>query len=74
MITRVRETELQRQERIIGEWAKELDAARLAGKWSSRLQSLEEQVEAHFANQEEWDEEELAYMRAREQHLSQMLA
>ena len=60
MITRVRMSVEQRLEADIASWTREVEAARLEGRWSSKLQELDERLDAHFAQQPEWDAEELA--------------
>jgi hypothetical protein len=63
MITRVRETETERQERRVREWAAEVQAALLDGHWDDRLQALEDALNAHFRAEPDWDAQELAEMQ-----------
>jgi hypothetical protein len=64
MITRVRETEEARTERRVREWAAEIDAARISGNWSSRLQAMDDALDVHFAQHfTPWDDAELAEIR-----------
>jgi hypothetical protein len=65
MISRVRETEQQKQDRKVAEWSRTVQAARLEMRWSQQLQAIEEALDAHFAAEPDWDAEELAYMAAR---------
>jgi hypothetical protein len=64
MITRVRETEEQRQDRKVREWANEIQAALFDGYWDERLQALEDALNAHFLLEADWDEEEQTEMAA----------
>jgi hypothetical protein len=67
MITRVRqETEGQKQERELRQWAEEVNAARLANRSSSRIVELEQKLDTYFEQQADWDDEELAYMAGRQ--------
>jgi len=59
---RMQMTAQQRQEERIAQWAREVQAAVLSGKWSAHLRELDAALDAHFAQQADWDAEELAEM------------
>jgi len=61
--SRINRTQQDRIEEQVAQWARKVELAALSGRWSSELRELDAKLDAYFAQQSDWDEEELAEMQ-----------